>query len=807
MKKAKAFLLCFLGLQVIGLAQFPATQLDNWSAVSPIEKVYLHFDRDEYIAGETAWFKAYLYSEYQPDTISTSLYVELTDLSSRVLVRKVLPVLFGTTFGQIELKDSLSTGHYLIRAYTATMLNHDQDFLFNRDLFIYGKKNSSPVPAKPKQKRLEFFPEGGNFIDGSLNTVAFKATDENGLPVPVSGKIYDQKNEVITSFETYHDGMGMFDINAEAGARFYAVLDDMPSKKYDLPEPVKKGIVFRLMPDPQGRYYEIIQKTNDNNFQAAYLVGQMQHHVVFKQDLSSDKDWLTGVINTSRLFSGILQITIFNKAGMPLAERLTFINNKEYQLPAKLSLDTLNFSPNALNQFSLSLKDTIIGSFSVSVTDPTYEISQLRSQHIYSNLLLTSDIKGYVHNPAWYFSAPDDSSTAGIDLVMMTNGWRRFKWNQLTDQPAALLYKDPHYISLSGQVNIRDTKKPLPDRELIVMIARPDSLGNSIEMMTTDSKGRFRLDSLIFFDKASFLVSDIRGRKSKWLDVYPDTDSAMRSFSLQRTDLNSFAWKSFESDSSGLASKLAYDYDAIQKASGLMLEGVTVKVKKKTPIQELEEKYASGLFSGANEKTIDLVNNKEADIYANIFDYLQARVPGLSIFKDGLDYYIYYRQSVSISSMGGFPMTLFLDEMQTDASVISTIGPQQVAMVKIFSNFVGASGGGPGGVLAIYTKKGADLSSVVFSSADNFSYMGYSLVKEFYSPEYKANNTSVHPPDNRITLQWLPDIFVSSVDPRIPIRFYNNDRSKSYRVIVEGMTWDGRLLFFEKTITPGQKPF
>jgi hypothetical protein len=201
------------------------------------------------------------------------------------------------------------------------------------------------------------------------------------------------------------------------------------------------------------------------------------------------------------------------------------------------------------------------------------------------------------------------------------------------------------------------------------------------------------------------------------------------------------------------------------------------------------------------------VNSNEANHYRNIFDYLQSRVPGIWIENEGLDYRIYYRQSSSLSSMGNMQMTLYLDEMEADASIISTVPADQVAMVKIFNSFVGSAGNGPGGVLAVYTKKGGDYTNSISTSADLFLYKGYSLNKEFYSPDYKTDPGRLQP-DNRITLEWIPDLFLNSVNPRIPVKFYNNDRSKSFKVVVEGITWDGRMVFLEKIISaPGQKPF
>jgi hypothetical protein len=802
-KSRLLYLFCFLLSCFTSYTQKPEEVLKRWSEKSPVEKVYFHFDRDNYVAGETAWFKAYLYSEYLPDTISTSLYVELLTDSSVVLVRKILPVVFGNTNGQIELPDSLKTGTYLIRAWSPTMLNNDADFIYKRSFFIYGKKNNAAV-VKPAEKliRLEFFPEGGNLVNGFSNTVAFKATNEDGLPATVSGSIKNENGKEIASFSSYHDGMGMFELAPESNEKYFAVLNnDAASKKYYLPEKVDKGIALTIIPHPQGNYFEIHQQMADPAFQAAYMIGQMQHHVVFRQDFKTAKEATQGVINTKNLNSGILQITIFNKDGFPLAERLCFVNNKEYIQPAELLTDTVNFSEKGRNRFNILLKDTVQGNFSVSITDPEYSLLPFRQENIFSRLLLTSDLKGYIHNPAYYFSADNDSVQTALDLLMMTNGWRRFKWNELAKNNTLKNdFKDLSFITLAGRVNLRDVKKPFAERPLLVLVINADST-RSFQMVNTDKQGNFRLDSMVFFGTSRILFSDIRGKKNQYIDVNMSADSLTRPFILPVIEKQPPANNML---TAGSQSKLAYDYDAIVKANGIMLEGVTLKVKKKSLLEEMEEKYASGMFSGDANKTIDLVNNNDADTYQNIFDYLLTKVPGIDVTNEGADYVIYYRQMASASSMGPIPMILYLNEIETDAGVIATIPGNQVAMVKVYSSFAGATGNGAGGVMAIYTKKDADINSLT-SAADMIKYRGYSVVKEFYAPDYTVNKTPKERADNRITLDWRPNILINNINPKIPLTFYNNDRTKIFKVVVEGMTIKGKMVFLEKIITPSDK--
>lgn len=800
------FLLIFFCGKAI--AQNPVELLNNWSSRSPIEKIHVHTDRGNYLAGETAWFKVYLYSDYQPDTISTSVYVELLKDSSTIISRNVLPVFLGTANGQFELPDSLTTGNYIIRAYTATMLNQlagqageETAFLYYRSVFIYGKNKSATAANDADNKPLlRFFPEGGNLVKGFNGTLAFKATDKKGMPVNVAGKILNDKNETVAGFSTYHDGMGLVELPAISASSYYAVLDGRSADdKYPLPAISEKGIRVSILEHPLGYFFELEQQAGDPAFQAAYMIGQMQHHLVFRQNFSAAKEQQQGVINTKGLNSGILQVTFFNKDNMPLAERLCFVNNKEYIQAAELRSDTIDFGVKARNRISLLLKDTVQGSFSVSITDNEFSQQPRREENIFTSLLLTGDIKGYVHDPAYYFSAENDSVKTALDLVMMTNGWRRFKWEQLITKgmpPAG--FKDMSYITLSGKVNYQGTKKPFTDKQLILFVNTKDGK-RSTQFIRTDNDGNFRLDSMIFFDKTRLIFSDVRGKKSQYIDVWLNGDSLRRTYRLPAPG----ATKPYINPLTSNDSRWKMDYDAIVKANGQMLEEVRLKVLKKSPEQQVEERYTTGAFSGDASKSIDLVNSDEASSYQNIFDYLQARVNGLKVSADGFDYTLFYRQNASMSSMGDIPMALFLDEIETDASVIATIPANQIALVKVYSSFAGATGNAPGGMLSLYTKKGQDYVNGG-AIANQVAYSGYSVIKEFYSPDYKREESR---PDNRITLLWRPNIILNSINPVLPVGFYNTDRTKQYRVVVEGMTVSGKMLSLETVIGPGKKSF
>lgn len=796
MKKCIIFYLLLLFATAPAISQNAEINLANWAQKNPIEKVYLHLDRQSYHSGQTVWFKAYFLSDYIPSVKNTTLYVELLNNQSAVISRKIFPAYMGMAIGQIDLPETLVSGSYQLRAYTPLMLNQP-GFWYSNRITVYGKeaKPAKNEQALQKAVTLSFFPEGGNLITSLLNIVAFKAVDENGLPVNVQGFIKNNKGETITEIKSAHNGMGVISLIPQPNENYYAELNNNPSQKYSLPAATTKGIVFNVRNSARGKEFKINQLPADETFKAAYMIGQMQNTIVLKQNFNTSKDLFGGVIQTEGLFSGILHLTIFNKAGMPLAERITFVNNKEYILPATLNIDTLHTGERGKNHFSLQFKDTVIGNFSVAITDADFEETTSRTQNIYSSLLLTDDIKGYVHEPAYYFSSAADSVGRALELVMMTNGWTRFKW---TDAAANTLpqplYKDPGYISLSGKVNIEGTRKPFGDKDLLILFKPADTtLRGSMQMIHTDAEGGFKMDSVIFYDKANILFSDIRGRKSKFITVKMDADSLNKKFALEPLRI---PYKNFAE--SAIETKMQEEYRNYLKADGLMLENVTVKGRIKSQQEQLDEKYTSGMFAGGiNSRTLDLT--KEIAGGMNIFDYLQGRLPGLTVSRGSEGYSLSYRE-------GGFGrnnVTLYLDEMQTDAAFIESIPVNQIAYVKLIPNFVGSFGGATS--LAIYMKKGAELSAVTSASTDIINYNGYTVIKEFYKPDYSIKKPEDAKADNRLTLLWNPHIYLADINPKVPIEFYNNDRTRRFKIVAEGITNDGRLLMIEKTIESGKQ--
>ncbi len=757
--------------------QNPAERLETWHTRNPIEKLYLQLDRKDYFAGQTCWFKGYFMSDFLPSSRNSTLFTELINSGGQVVAKKVLPVLGGVTYGQIDIPDTLSTATYHLRAYTPLMLNHDKDYLFSTSIRVYGKTKGKKIAAGGNEISLSFFPEGGTLLADTENNIAFKVTNSTGLPVTVSFNIEDNTGALIASVQSLHDGMGSFRLKPQTGKTYTAKWED---RSVPLPGVETMGASLMVTRSGDQLSYQIQSKGGDN-FIPSYMIGQMQHQVIVKQSL---KDNASGSINTSEFPSGVLQLTFFNSNGMPLAERLVFIDNKEYEVEASLHKQLVNTRARGRNQYDIRFNKPVEGNFSVSVTDDNMNEPGLRKNNIISSFLLSSDIPGYVHNPAFYFSSNEEAGKA-LDLVMLTNGWRRFSWKQVTENKLpAPVYTDPGYISLSGQVTEKGSRKSFAERDLLVWVASSDS-GRALQMVKTDAQGRFQMDPLIFFDKAKILFSDVMGDKSKFITVKLDTDSLYQTYNLPPLLLPAAV-----NTNTSLAGSMQNAYNAYARGSGVLLDNVNIEGRRLT-LEELEKKYVSGMFAGSiNARTINLTGQFVPQI--NIFEWLIGRVPGLSVhptsrFAD--NYLLQFRQQ---------PVQLFLDEMQMqDATWISAIPPNQIALIKIYPQFIGARGNGP--AVAIYTKRGEDLNEEMESRGDIVDYDGYSIIKEFYSPDYSVP-PDVNYIDHRLTLNWQPEVITDSLHSSIPIHFYNTDRTKKFRVVAEGITKDGKLLMVEQWV-------
>ena len=449
MVKIKLFL-CFL----VGSLTFVYGQLNvpdslealfyNQLAVFPQEKIYLHIDKPYYIAGETIWFRTHLVDAvtHVPAPVSRYVYVELFNMLDTLVTRIKIRNDNDAYHGHLDLPDDLPAGDYTLRAYTYYMRNLDEHYFNTRQIRIGNLKNrqlrdETAFSYDPDEKTnmdfhfssavndfdLDFYPEGGALLTGCRSRVAFKALMSNGLPANIAGIVCDRQGNKMDTLRTSYQGMGYFMLLPEEGMSYHVICTDdrQQTKRFDLPEALHDGYTLSVTGRKDKIDVMVSKAASTHSNEPLYLLAHTRGRVLLAMPWEDNRDFIT--FSRQEFPSGALHFVLFNASFHPVSERLVFINNDD-QAQVSCQCDPDGFAARSLvhNRITLTGEDgqPLSGSFSVAVTADSAVVVDT-TVNILTQLLLTSDLRGYINNPAAYFEK-DNVSAAKLDLLMMMQG-------------------------------------------------------------------------------------------------------------------------------------------------------------------------------------------------------------------------------------------------------------------------------------------------------------------------------------------------------------------------------------------------
>ncbi len=756
------------------------------------ERIFLHFDKSSYLPGETIWFKAYIVAGLAPSDISKNFYVEIADASGNVLQNITAPISIASAKGNFSVPVNYKGTSVHIKAYTTWMKNFDTAFLYHKNITII---QPSVVSKQKPTALITFFPEGGDLINDIESWVAFKANTPFGNPVSVKGAVYNKAGNLLDSFYSRHDGMGTFKLTPQKGEEYKVAWKDEWGITHSstLPEAKNESATISLN-ELDNQLHVLIRRTANapENLKQLRLVATMFKQVVYRSNAKLFTNTSAeGIIPLADFPSGILQVTLLDANWQPLAERVFFVKNQDYELIADARIFKPNLSPKAKNSLEINMPDSLLGNLSVAITDAGANPSN--PENIISSLLLTSDIKGYVHKPNFYFANDADSTKKYLDLVMLTHGWRRIKWQEVNQNKRPLITypRDSSYISIGGKVFGANASQLREAGDINLIIKTKDSITRFMSL-PLKSDGTFQQKNYVFFDTVNIFY-----QFNKKKDLAYNASVTFNNNLLKTADriLMDSAFRSpLEVDTSGLQRRrqlMAYQASLDKLLQTTTLEGVTVKAKTKSPTEELEKKYVSGLFSGDGYQ-FDMINDPSAQGALDVLSYLNGRVAGLTINNSG---------GQSTATWRGSQTSIFIDEMPADAERLQTIPMSDIAYVKVLRPpFFGATGGGAGGAIAVYTRKGGDVKSEPGKGLDSKHLAGYTVMKEFYSPNYETNPDKKYDQDVRTTLYWNPYVLTDKKNRTVSLPFFNNDVTKKFRIDIQGMNAEGKLICIEKIV-------
>ncbi|GHT14239.1 hypothetical protein FACS189426_20270 [Bacteroidia bacterium] len=802
---------------------FFGENIQAFNYLYPQEKVYLHFDNTGYFLGETIWFKAYLIStgQNQPTGLSRILYVELLTPSGEVKDSKKLKIEDGQCHGEFTLPHTMPPGFYEIRAYTRYMLNFGDDCLFSRVFPIYRSEEMDEIDPKAnteidkrspfidkmrkplekvKNLKVSFYPEGGHTIQGLTSKVAFKVTDENGQSVDVEC-IYKDEDKKEIRFNTLHKGMGSFECTPSKKPQQMVVVKDKKMYKFKLPNSLTSGYVLNLLRQETQTLTLLLQRTKDIEPENLGLVisfhGQVQSfHYIYSAEQKTNYN-----LDISDLPSGVNRLTLFNSQGQILSDRLFFVNRKADKGSIDVSSDKAVYQ--AFEKVNMNFRvfdnqgNPKEACFSVAIRDAGKEMKTLYSDNLYTNLLLGSELKGYIENPAYYLESDDLQHAEALDLLMLVQGWRRY-FQGITGLES---FKAAHYmekeILVKGRILSLKKKEPMGGINVTANIYLNDNILSG--SYTTGSDGEF-----VFSFETEF-------KGMCFIELLTDSN---------QTPINTL----ITLDRQFLPSAKTYSFEEI--VAPKRIDGIFSGSDQPDSIPALEKmQYLSEILVSGRRIKPDIAYNVEKEFnyfidngldppYNNtMWDYMEYRdknfnmgnpnpgISNLAALTAGVRYEKARKAIPAISYNGAQGAGIYYEKKgiweNLDARPdISRIPLDEIE--KITVSFEGTKRREAKDIMPDWDKAGlagifvypyeAPIRKQTGYRATRLE--GYSSSEAFYSPDYQKTTPIPGEIDYRRTLYWCPDVKTDSLG-QAGVVFYNNNSCKKMSVSAEGLTKDG----------------
>ena len=854
----------------------------EFNRLFPQEKVYLEFDNTAYFQGEDIWYKAFVTNattlERAPSGV---LYVDFLAPTGQLIQQQKLKIVAGQADGVIPLLDAgtqqtrekqgilaYPSGFYEIRAYTQNMLDFSPEAVFSRVIPVYTQpkyvgeydrshvisNQGNPLVEKirgktEKQKRrvdVTFYPEGGKLISEVPCRVAFKATGTDGFGTDGVLVLPGGK-----SVPTVHDGMGSFTITQSFFSATTVQFIDSDGKKtnYDLYRDDFTGysMISDMISDSlmQVNIWRTSDRVGEHTALAVTCRGDVIYFEEIKDMENSHLD-----IDCSGWPVGVCRVTLFNKDGNILSSRSIFHGGPELCSPT-ITVNTDSMSRQSLDkeviEFTLTDQEgnPFRDRFCLSVRDAT-DYGGGRTDNLQTNLLLSSDLRGYIHDPAWYLESDDEEHREALNLLTMIQGWERYEWQTMAGLKE---FEEKHRIeeglTMNGWILSFVKREPVSDIGVYAALAPEDdkTLFESFDYQT-DSTGYFGFDLSDFYGRGKFtiqLMSNKRDGESKYetgkrIRLERADRPQPRPYMIQETDLN-------HNTNQVEGYKVDYtDYDltpAQRRKLGKMIDDVDIEeeTQRRRFIDydtftsfEVEEDAEFELDQG--EYTTDLLGyfmEHSISIDEDVINaaYTESGEATSSESGENSDYsytkgmithsinpLFYIHNQEKLLTQYPFDIPLAIDMIDVKSIIVydePKYPRDMVDLIPLMMEWVRKhTGMAPPGVPAadfyqflllcqykfnlVDVQIKCDRDLLLKSEKRNLgrratTVKGFNIPVKFYSPQY-PDGPIEGTVDPRRTLYWNPNV-ITDEDGRARVEFYNNNFTRRFTINAAGITASG----------------
>jgi hypothetical protein len=751
------------------------------------EKIYVHTDKDEYLAGEILWFRSHFVDplSLKPSGKSAILYTELIDSKGKPMLQGKVGGGNNSGDGSFYLPPQLPSGIYTFTAYTSPVKKDGEKYYFRKSIRIINTLSTSRMVSgaqKPAPAFISFFPEGGNALDGEPSKFGFcvlEPTTKKGLQA--TGMIIGEKNDTLARFNTFRFGLGQFSFTAKQGEKYFAtiVLQNGTEIKKEF-RPVTGNNAYALSVSEQNNQLLIrtrYKRSGSVNSNKAYLLfhaqNQSKHLVEIELKESGAHEYQ---IEKSKLGDGVTYITLLDANRQPVCERLVFSTPKSNTASLGLKTDKSIFSKRENIRIETSLVNAAdtTQSFDGSMAITRREQSQPKDPSgIYEYLWLTAGLNGQVESPSFYFSAEAKADPRFQENLLLVHGWRYFNSTASAGKPIADVSAElkGHIIS----AKVIDTWTSSPKAGVLCALSVPSS-PFGFYTATSDKNGIARFIVENYYGPGSIVIkaheaSASASYKFEILDpftgsyaadslapglTFSDTDSAsliQRSIAMQtgntfqHDQLNSFQIP-FRSDTLPFFGKPEYSYK---------LDNYT----RFSTVEEVLREYVSSV----------MVSMKDSRLKLSVFDEKNKN---------------FYNDRVLVL-LDGVPLS--------DGNQIFNYDVYKIKKIDIVPRRYLYGPANYFGVVSFESYKGQFDATELDPTSFVVDYEGLQLKRSFYSPVYSQDDKGdPRIPDYRTTLLWQPHVQLTGNGIGKIIDSYTSDYPGIYEIVINGVSSSGEPL-------------
>jgi hypothetical protein len=456
--------------------------------VLPRLKMKLEFQRKAYGPGDDVIAKLDLNTlENMPLADYNFSYVAQLN-GKNILTKKFNTNEIGEAYVKFELPKELATN----------------DGLLNIMIDYEGKTESisRSIPITLGNIALSFYPEGGDLVEGLETNVAFKAVDEFGKPADIEGIVKDKAGKTVAEFTSFHNGMGAFEFEPKIGMDYKVFITNPKGidKEYTLPERLGRGWVLNVEEEDKDQLKVIVNSTEDERMS---LMCQVRGEAYFMREINVTRGKNEYIVPLTKFPIGVAQITLFDSRDIERAERLVFVN-KNKQMNIEIKTDKEKYLPREKVKMTLKVTDErglpIPANLSMSVVDDKLlSFADDKSSNILSNLLLEQDVLAKVEEPKFYFDPKEKKADKALNYLLMTDGWRRFKWETVMKENVMAKTYQGEKTVVAGTI-YDNTGKPLKDATITLQ-------DGTNRIIKTDENGKYILSGINLYNPFNLLVA------------------------------------------------------------------------------------------------------------------------------------------------------------------------------------------------------------------------------------------------------------------------------------------------------------